>query len=432
MGNAYTGIADDFSAVYWNPAGLAQMERSEFSIGLANMSVQDNSSYLGSTSWHSANGTNLNTLGVTLDVPARQGNLVLSFGYSRNTAFVTGLTFSGFNPDGSIIQTWAPHDEPYPEDITIAEELGLAIADTSTGRFVSPIDGMLTQEGSVYEGGGIDNWSIAGAVDVAQNVSVGATLSFLSGSYSYDREYSEIDSRNVYSAFPYDLDQLVVSEFVRSDVSGFNAHLGMMYRVPGFLGFGLSVRTPTSYSITEEFGRTADSYFDNGDILPAEGSYQTIGFAEYEVVTPWVFGAGLSLRLLNLTVSGDIQYTDWTQLKFDRASPDVMALNSEIKQIFRPAANLRVGAEWNPFGLGLRFRAGAMVNQSPYEKDKSIDYDQKYLTAGLGLPLGEFVALDLAYAYGWWTTDRINYDAATQIEEDVVTHNAMVTFSFRF
>ena len=34
MGNAFVGVADDASALFWNPAGLAQIHQSEFSLGL--------------------------------------------------------------------------------------------------------------------------------------------------------------------------------------------------------------------------------------------------------------------------------------------------------------------------------------------------------------------------------------------------------------
>jgi len=437
MGNAYTGVASDFSALYWNPAGLAQMQYSEFQFGLSHLNYQNSGDYFGSTTWYSNNGTSLNSLGLVYAVPTRRGNLSVAIGYSRHSSFTTGLSFSGFNPVGSLIQTWAPDGQPYPPDLTIAEELGLATADTTTGLFVSPINGNLTQSGRVLEGGGLDNWSVGGGVDVAENVSIGATLTFLTGTYSYDRTYTETDDQNLWSEFPFDMEELVVDEYIRSDISGFNAHLGMMARVPGFMRFGLSVRTPTSYSIKEEFGQLADSYFDNGDILPVEGSYESIGFGEYRVVSPWVFSGGVSIMILNFVFSGDIEYTDWTQLRFEDATREVMSKNADIKEIFRPAANVRLGAEWNPLGLGLRFRAGAIYNQSPYRQDglseeAAFEYDQKYLTAGLGIPLGGFAMIDLAYAYGWWKTDRINFDATSRVDEDIQTHNVMATFSVRF
>ena len=34
MGGAYIGVADDYSASFWNPAGLAQMRRLEFTGGI--------------------------------------------------------------------------------------------------------------------------------------------------------------------------------------------------------------------------------------------------------------------------------------------------------------------------------------------------------------------------------------------------------------
>jgi long-subunit fatty acid transport protein len=78
-----------------------------------------------------------------------------------------------------------------------------------------------------------------------------------------------------------------------------------------------------------------------------------------------------------------------------------------------------------------------MYNQSPYRIDDAktqgtYDYDQKYLTAGVGIPLGGFAMIDVAYAYGWWKTDRINYDATSRVDEDIKTHNVLATFSVRF
>jgi long-subunit fatty acid transport protein len=43
MGNAYTGVASDFSAIYFNPAGLAQLTRGEFSMGMSYLNAQDDS-----------------------------------------------------------------------------------------------------------------------------------------------------------------------------------------------------------------------------------------------------------------------------------------------------------------------------------------------------------------------------------------------------
>ena len=71
----------------------------------------------------------------------------------------------------------------------------------------------------------------------------------------------------------------------------------------------------------------------------------------------------------DLVVSGDVEYTDCTQLEFDDANFDLIALNKDIKEIFRPTANLRAGMEYGFPGSGVRVRGGFIYNPSPYEQD---------------------------------------------------------------
>ncbi len=431
MGNAYTGVSNDFSALYWNPAGLAQMEYGEFSFGLSQFNHRNTSTFFGVNEAYSNNATNLNSLGLTLPVEVRRGALVFGFGYQRGGNFTTGLSFNGFNPRSSIIQSYAPNDGLYPADMTLPEYLKLAYADTNTGRYDSPIADSVTQSGQVLEGGGINQWSFGGAMDVAKNVSVGVTLTYATGTYKYDRSYRETDSRNVYTRFPFDFDQLTLDEFVESDLSGFGAKFGLMYRVPEKFRFGIAVKTPVSYQVSESFGTRASSYFDNGDVYPTNGPYQSDGSNEYDVVTPWVFSAGASVVLEDLLISGDVEYTDWTQLEFADAPASLIALNKTIKKIFRPTAMLRGGLEYNVAAIGLRLRGGFIYSPSPFDGDPS-SFDQKSVTGGLGLLLSESTMLDLGYAHGWWRSYRTNYAGPSLVDESVKTNTVVATFSYRF
>ena len=433
MGNAYTGVASDFSALYWNPAGLAQMQRGEFSFGLSHLNFKDNSTFFGAEDSYTNNSTNLNSLGLVFPVDVQRGSLVFAFGFSRNSNFTTGLAFDGFNPGSSIIQMSAPDGGFYPSDLSgnLAYQLYLANIDTTTGRFISPITGNVQQSGQVIEGGGINNWSGGAAIDMAKNLSVGVTLTYLSGTYKYDRTYKETDTKGFHNSFPFDFNELVIDENVTSDLSGFNAKLGLLYRVPNRFRFGISVKTPTSINVKETFNTSARSYFDNGDIRPTDGPFETPGSNEYDVITPWVFTVGGSFIVQDLVLSGDVDYTDWTQLEFDNANADLIALNKQMKTIFRPVFNLRAGAEYDVKDYGLRLRGGFIYNKSPYDGDPS-EFDQKYVTAGLGILLGETTMLDLAYARGWWKSFRTNYSSASLVAEDIRTNNLIMTLSYRF
>lgn len=439
MGNAYIGVASDYSALYWNPAGLAQARHGEFSIGLSNLNKKNQCTFFSTDQAYSSSATNLNAVGLVYPVPTRQGSLVFAFGYNRESVFEGGVSFAGYNPNSSIIQynttplVWAPHGVPYPSDLSgnIAYQLFLADIDTITGKFNSPIMNQVTQTGRVLEDGGLNNWSIGGAVDVAKNVSLGATVTWISGSYRYDRDYEESDTKKIHSSYPFDFDRLTLKEFVDADVTGFGAKFGLMYRLPDWVRLGLTVKPPTSIHVRENFGSFSQSYFDNGDIRPAAGPFEMNGVSEYSVHSPWAFGAGASIVLGNWLLSGDIDYTDWTQLEFDDANAEVLDWNGEMKTLFRAVPNYRVGAEWDAFDIGVRVRGGFIYNTSPYEGDPA-SFDQKYITGGIGFQFSGSTMFDVAYARGWWETFRVNYDNTSKTYEQITTNTIIATFTYRF
>ncbi len=433
MGGAYVGVANDYSALYWNPAGLSQLQYGEFSFGLSHLNYRDGSTFLSSAQSLTSNATKLNSLGIAYPVPVRRGSLVLAFGYQRQSDFTTGVSFKGYNPSSSIIQTWAPNGTLLPPDFTLAEDLGLARADTVTGRFDSPITGRLTQLGKVLEEGGLSNWSAGGAMDVAKNMSLGVTLTYVSGMYRYTRNYKEQDNNSVYTAYPFDVDELIVDDEVESDISGVNGKFGFMYREPDRFRVGITIKTPTSFRIKETFNTTAQSFFDSPDSdgVSSYGPFDSPGSNEYDVLTPWVFSAGVSVTVRELVLSGDIEYTDWTQMEFQDANRDLLAKNKDIKDILRATANLRGGVEYDIRSVGVRVRGGFIYNPSPYQGDPS-SFDQKYVTAGIGVLLGESAMLDIGYARGWWNTYRINYDGGPRVDEKITSNNFLATLSFRF
>lgn len=452
MGGANTGVANDYSALYSNPAGLAQMEYGEFSFGLSYLNYKDQSTYFGLSQDQSNNSTTLNTLGIAAPVPVRRGSLVLAFGFNRANNFTTGMSLERLNA-GSYVQALASdRGEVLESDFGNNLAYQLYLADTLAGsghwvRFTtngrpdsayafswnSPIIDRITQLEKVLEGGGINNWSAGGAIDVAKNLSVGLTLTYQSGSYKYDGTYTEKDKQNVYQGSnvldPNNFRSLDINDVVESDISGWEARFGLMYREPERYRVGISIKTPTVLTVKETYGTIYTSTPDFGDVVTIGASNDFSN--EYELVTPWVFSAGGSIILNDLVLAADFEYTDWTQMEFQNANQDLLALNRQFKDIFRATANGRVGAEFAFQPSGVRARAGFAYNTSPYQGDPSTR-DQKYITAGLGVPLGESTMVDFTYARGWWDTLRANFDRSATINETVVTNTLLATLAFRF
>jgi long-subunit fatty acid transport protein len=432
MGGAYTGIASDYSAISWNPAGLAQMRLGEFSIGGSYMNMTNNATFFDGKTSTSASAGALNTLGLVYPAPTRRGSLVFAFGYHRQANFLGTVGFNGFNGASSIIQSWAPDGTPYPNDVSgnIAYQLYLADVDTLSGRWISPITRNVTQSGDVRERGGLDNYSMAGAVDVAKNVSLGVTLTYIYGNYRYERFYEEEDQGNFHQSYPYDYQRLTLDEYIESEISGFTARFGLMFR-SDLVRLGLTAKTPSWMEVKELFGSTSRSYFDNGDIRPVDAPFSTEGSGQYDVHTPWVFGAGASLMVGELVLAGDIQFTDWTTLEFADANSDVIAWNREMSTIFRATLDWSAGFEQTVPGILLRIRGGFKYMTSPY-RDDALQFDLKRASGGIGIPLGPSAMLDATYARTWGNSFRYNYDTSSRVDEELQNDTVLLTLSVRF
>jgi long-subunit fatty acid transport protein len=294
------------------------------------------------------------------------------------------------------------------------------------------ITGMVDQKGIVREGGGINHWSFGGGMDVAKDLSLGITLNFVSGSYSYDREFTETDSRNVHTVLPEDLNYWTYTSNVKSDITGFNALFGLMYRKPGKYRVGATVRIPTTYDISETFTDDGFSKFDNG----FTASTTSGGDTKYRVTTPMVLSGGISVQPFEwLLLAGDAEYTDWTQMEFNTDNPVLIQENRYIKEWMRDTWNLRGGAEVSIINLGLILRAGIESKPSPWKGDPS-SYDQLTYTAGLGFVIDGTSTINTSFAYGTWKTFRDNYiwgvTPASRTSEAVTTQTISLTFSHRF
>ena len=390
MGMAFTGIANDFSATYWNPAGLGQLQLSEFSVGLSHLSYGNTSSFLGNQKSFTNSSTDLNSFGLVYPFPTTRGSLVFAVGYSRVNDFTTGLSFDGFNDRSSIIPTL---NEGLAYDLYLVDSLGQ-----------TPLVDSLQQRGKVIEGGGLNNWSFSLAVEAARQLYLGFSLTVISGAYSYNRDYSEIDVLNKYSQARFGTDyaftRLNLINTINADVSGFTARLGMLYKFRSGARFGINLKTPSFLTLRENFSTDGTSVFDVPD---AQGRFsynqRQSGKTEYDVSSPFVLSVGGSVPLGDLMMAGDIELTDWTQMKFSNADPLVEQYNADIKDLYRPTVNLRGGVEYEFSDAGFRIRGGFAYLPSPYQGDPP-SFAQKYVTAGLGFVVQENIAIDLGYAHG--------------------------------
>ncbi|MCX6152299.1 MAG: hypothetical protein NTX22_17370 [Ignavibacteriales bacterium] len=435
MGNAYTGLSDDFSAVFFNPAGLGLVKRMEFAGGLHYNKFNNNVTFFNNQTDYSTSATKLDQLSFVFPFPTIRGSFVVAAGYSREKEFNNAVSFKGYNGgNSSMIQSL----------LGIGDVSYLLFLTDSTGN-KTPINGRLNQEGTILSSGGIGKWAFSAAAEVAKEIYIGATLNLYSGTYKRTRDYYEDDIKNIYGTnvltvpgdiTTADFQTFYLNDVLNWDIAGWDAKVGFLHQVFSSNKFGArygaSIKFPTIYTIKESYIVNGRSDFGTGKSYIIEPPLESN--VEYDVTTPFVFTAGGSVNYTGLFLNADISYIDYTQMEFTTGLSErkMSDNNKDIKELFRGVANFNVGAEYTIPGVGVRVRGGFILNPSPYKGDPT-DYDKKYITGGLGFLADETFSIDAAYAYGWWKDFGDNYGSGvSRTNQEIKYHNAILTFSYRF
>jgi len=403
LGGAYIGVADDYSAIYWNPAGLGLIKNNEFFTSLTHVVRNINTKFLGIKDDNSQSKTGLGALGYVYAAEVYRGSLVFAGGYNRIHDYNSLFGYSGFNPGPSYMST--AFEEPVIPD-------------------------RLTQDEAIEIDGDISQFSFGGAFEAAENVFVGATLNFWTGKMNYSQIFKELDLNNYYTVLPNDFDNYVNDNTIDTDILGYDLLLGVMYQSSPQLRMGIVINTPRFVTLKENWTVLEEIVYDDG----AYWDEFDEGVFEYKVQIPFVFGAGLSYSFPNGLFSGEVQYTDWTQFQyrddFPVAGYTKGSANRNIKRTLRGVISPKVGLELE-FPNAAKFRAGFTLMPSPL-KDADSEYDRKYLSLGLGFLMDSATSIDIAYRRGWWETNSVSGFNNIVVNEKHVDHKVFASLSFRF
>ena len=441
MGNSYTALSDDYSGVLFNPAGLGLAKKFGLSVTMNTNSFDNTVSFLGNNSNAIKTTVNLNQFGFVYPVPTIRGSLVFSLGYSRVKDFNSVTEFDGFNQGNTSMIQFLTGD--VNDEIPLTNDIGLAyeIIDSNTETYLRDttlINGLLNQSGRTRAEGSISNWSFAVANEVAKGLFIGGTFNILSGSYKRDRDYYEDDTQDIYGndielvpgdATTKDFQTFYFNDIIDWDLSGWDFKLGVLYDWENFFKFGATVKFPSYYSIKESYYVNVASEFGTGSGY--ELGEPIVDPVEYKIKTPFEYSAGASIKVLILTFSGEAKLIDYSQMQFTEGLGTQYRIerNKEISDLFRTAVTYNAGAELKVPLLPIWGRIGAMYIQSPYANDPT-DFDKKYLTAGVGMMLGNVFKMDVAYAYGWWNDFSDNYDSnVSRTLHDVNVQNVVLSIS---
>jgi long-chain fatty acid transport protein len=345
MGGAFRGLADDWSASFWNPAGLALLPKSEFSADLYTFNFRPE---------------------YTAKVEFGQDGYVYSVGYEDATLYpedrvVFLPSFSGFYKftqmegfSGGIAffvpyrlqsrwDVYKPPDEygntvPYPE---FDHETNILIWDLHPTVAKDFMEGKL---------------------------SLGAGLSIQRANFELRRAVLTP------TIFPRPYEYFPVDWFLKTNGWGVGLNIGILYKASPKLQLGFSYRSPVNIKLKgdldlEMYYPTVDAYYEGGTYKYSDGDFETT------LPLPGDLGIGVAFKPLErLTLTLDVNSTNWSRLdKLDTKdlflAEDTSGYYPSVKKSvllfdWDNVTRVSLGGEYL-FGENLFIRGGYFFEKSP-------------------------------------------------------------------
>ena len=369
MGGAFVGVADDFTAMYWNPAGLAQMQRREVQVSFLRNSRANDSIFNGTAGRSELTNTRFGSLGFVYPYPVYRGSLVLAAGLTRIKDFDWNLNLKG-------------EDQGLVADHAFQHEGELALA------------------------------GVSAAIDVSPAVSLGATLGWVSGEDEAVNEFDWADLEDVFDEQRFRARDTITDEYKWTPY----AVLGAMLRTPRDeprYRLGATFTTGGTHKIRYVFrGSSSDEgynsvEYDDGTVkeFPDEEWSNT-----YELALPFEFGVGASAEALpGLTLAGSLHLAEWSQSEYKGADEYGLRSGTSFETQYRDVLRYHLGVEYQVPVVALDLRAGYFVDPIPFVGPRDpgsddppirIEEDRRFITFGAGILIDEAMQIDIAWVRG--------------------------------
>ncbi|MDE2996145.1 MAG: hypothetical protein OXT73_05330 [Bacteroidota bacterium] len=470
MGLAGTGVAGvaDASAFVTNPAGLGWLQRS-VGAGSFTMLTSKTEGVYHSPGYSSSLSDELTKAGVSnlsylFKVPTTQGSMTIGAALSRSTTYERGLSFDGDNGSNSITDFFMPFGnefslvedggEVFPEfnrtlsfiayeTYAIDLDQGLIDAGEPVPFLPAVSFGTVAQSGVFEDTGSLMELNFGGAVEVAPDVMVGASMNIPVGTFERFRSIEEDDylNDNDGTGGTTDFNYLYFSERFTSDLVGVNGRFGVSARANENVRIGLSIETPTYFAIGESYSTYLETEFDYGDFFSyGDGPGQDAGSGsfDYTLRTPWRLGLGSQFNLGLISISTDMEWIDWSQTEFNASRFDFSDVNRDIRDALQSVVNVRVGASVDVGNTELR--AGFAVHPDPRTEQRfvaeefpNVDRERAYGSLGIGYRFSDKLMIDAAWMAETFK-DRsdlyVDVSGAPYVLEDVTRHRFQIGLRF--
>ncbi len=419
LGGAQTAIGGDFSSALSNPAGLGMFNRSEFTLSLGLTDTRTSANYLGTYSESNRGVFNVPAISYVWHMPKHNDESYyggsFGFSFSRVNDFNRETLYRGDNQNNSIIdffidQAWGETTDQFFDNGRHANTpTGLAYFNYLIGPMsiqdpADPDDEYFTDAGYPYQTeeitvkGASNQWSFSYGGNVKDMFFFGAGIGISSIRYNSVKTFSEDFGADI-------LEALQLTENLEITGTGVNATLGAIARPIEFIQFGVSYTTPTYYTLSEAYDASMWSRWDNfdyygdGEVILGDNSNaperSDLIVSEYTFTAPGKLRGGVTFLNEHGFITADIEMLNPAKARYKSRDNFVSfaADNENIRQVYDPVINFRVGAEFRRDIM--RVRAGYALQGNTFSEQVSTDNSTTSISGGVGVRLKTFY-VDLA------------------------------------
>ncbi|MGE5400717.1 MAG: OmpP1/FadL family transporter [Ignavibacteriales bacterium] len=350
MGGSFVGLANDYTAIYWNPAGIGQLKGNY--LGLFSTDVIPVGTY------------KISALGI--DAKTKTNHYIspnvmgyLSFAPATNLTVALGV----YVPAG-LGSEWNGKDL-------------LKLSSNTEVEWMSKI--------------GVINISPAVAYKFSENFSVGASFNIFYGMFDLKR--------------PAPVTKTFAAQYSESSTGfGYGVTLGALYKINEMISLGASFRTKTNVTMNGT-AKNPGMALIPGLNAPTESDF------DRDVAWPLWIGGGVAFHpMANWVITADAQYSQWSKSEdqFTATFKDpkwMTALSSTGQNVFvlkwKDATQIRFGTEYQ-LNESLALRGGYYIDPAPAPDETynilfpSISYNA--LTIGAGYKVSN-LTFDLGFEY---------------------------------
>ena len=383
MGGASLALADDFTALYWNPAGMAQIQKFELFSTFSHNTASTNTYFTGDEMTGTTRSRmRPNSIGFVYPFRARRGGWAIAFGYNRPQNFDYQTAIQGVDPSSG------------------PEFSGLAVDETDVNS------------------GGIGIWSFGTSVYVSKRVLIGGSLDFWQGNSLNELDTTATDLLQVDS----ELSRFRYDDEIDREYSGLGARIGILAHLTDAVSVGLTLVMPVELGVDELWYQSTRAVYDDGE----EMSDAVDGSQAFDIERPFEIGTGIAVKLLNkqLILAGDVQLTDWTQTRYDPAPADDISQDN-FEEFYATTLQARLGVEYRIPTIDTHVRVGYFRDTIPFT-DAEVNNARDFLTLGVGKIFEDSLKFDVGYMLGTWQRSR------NDLTTERLTHRVFVSAAYRF